>query len=98
MHMPFTAGNAYVGPDDPGLRVLSFSPCGRFLVWRESESCSDELQGLLSVAVSEEPVDRTNKVTVSKLNTVTSNMPRSFCWRACGVWMRLRRGAVLVQS
>jgi hypothetical protein len=98
MHMPFTAGNAYVGPDDPGLRVLSFSPCGRFLVWRESESCSDELQGLLSVAVSEEPVDRTNKVSVSKLNTVTSNMPRSFCWRACGVWMRLRRGAVLVQS
>jgi hypothetical protein len=98
MHMSFTAGNAYVGPDDSGLRILGFSPCGRFLVWRESESCSEELQSLLSVAVSEEPVDRTNKVTISKLNTVTANMPRSFCWRACGVWMRLRRGAVLVQS
>ena len=97
MHMPFAAANAYVEPDDPRLRILTFSPCGRFLVWRESEACSDELQGLMSVAVTEDPVgDR--KAIISKLNTVTANMPRDFCWRACGVWMRLRRGAVLVQS
>jgi hypothetical protein len=98
MHMPFAAANACVGPDDPRLRILTFSPCGRFLVWRESEACSDELQGLMSVAVTEDPVGGRDKVVFSKLNTVAANMPRDFCWRACGVWLRLRRGAVLIES
>ena len=97
LHMPFEPDVSF-GADNPSLNILTFSPCGRFLVWRMTEACRGDLQGLLSVAVSEYPVHHSDNVTISKLNTVRCNMPRDFCWRRCGVWLRLRRGAVLVQS
>ena len=75
--------------------ILAFSPCGRFLVWRENQYSLEDgggVQHMKSTALLHD------EESVEIINSVRSNMPRDFCWRACGVWMRLRRGAVLVKS
>jgi hypothetical protein len=65
--------------------ILTFSPCGRFVVWSES-------LWLRAVAVSEEPVE--DGFAISEIDIAPANTPRGLCWRGCGVWMRLQRGAV----
>ena len=88
----------YAMTDNPELRILEFSPCGRFVVWRETDARSEENQGLFSVAVTEKHVDQVDRDSIMSLNIVRTNMPRDLIWRKCGIWMRLRRGAVLLQS
>jgi hypothetical protein len=109
MHIPLNSSNESLGDlltydsdNDHGDLTLTFSPCGRFLVWKVSDDVAtalgDELQGLASIVISKDVAKQQHGVRIYKLNTVRSNMPRYFCWRKCGVWMRLRRGAVLVHS
>jgi hypothetical protein len=96
MHIPLSSASGYT-PIEADLCILTFSPCGRFLVWKAS-TANGGPQALMSVCVSEESMEAGAKVDIVKLNSVESNMPREFLWRSCGVWMRLRRGTVLVQS
>lgn len=76
---------------------VEFSPCGRLLMWCDGET-SAKAQQPLFVADTMVVEKGYRELRPKQLNTVRENMPKQICWKRSGLWVRVRRGVLLVQS